>query len=74
MSIVHESIQDGIGQRVITDGLIPLIGGQLTDHQRRGTTMTIIHNFHQIISLGRLEGFQELLSNLVFKRLNQAAT
>jgi hypothetical protein len=58
MGVVHESVKNGISQGVVTDADIPLIGGELADHQRGCVAMAIIHNFHQVIALGRIEFFQ----------------
>jgi len=34
VGVVHQTIQDSIGQGVVADAGIPLVGRQLTDHQR----------------------------------------
>ena len=51
MCIVHETIQDGVSQGVITDAGIPLGGRQLADDTRRGRAVAIIHDFHQVMPM-----------------------
>jgi len=58
MGVVHQPIQNGIGQGVVTDGGVPLIGGQLADDHGRLGAVPVIHDFHQIISVRRAQRFQ----------------
>lgn len=41
---MHQPVKNGIGQGVIADAGIPLIGRKLADHQRGCMSMAIIHN------------------------------
>ena len=58
MGVVHQPIQDGVGQCVVTDGGIPLIDGQLADDHRRVSAVPVIHDLHQVVSVRRVQGFQ----------------
>ena len=58
VGVVHQPIQDGIGQCVITDAGIPLIGRQLTDHQGGRVFVAVIHNLHQVVTVSRLQRLQ----------------
>jgi hypothetical protein len=58
MGVVHQPIQDGVGQGVVTDGGIPLIDGQLADDHRRVIAVPVIHDHHQVVSVDRVQGFQ----------------
>lgn len=58
MGVVHEPVQDGIRQGVVTDGGIPLIGGQLADDHGRVSAVPVIHDLHQVIPVCRFQGFQ----------------
>ncbi len=51
MGVVHQPIQDGIGQGVVTDGGVPLIDGQLADDHGRLSAVSIIHDLHQVVSV-----------------------
>ncbi len=46
MGVVHQSIEDGIGKRVVTNGFVPLIGGQLADADSGCAPVPIVHDFH----------------------------
>ena len=58
MGVVHEPVQDGVSQGVITDGGIPLIGRQLTDDHSRVRAVTVIHDLHQVVPVCRFQGFE----------------
>ncbi len=58
VSVVHQPIENGIGEGVFPDAGIPLIGRQLTDYQGRGLSVTIVHDFQQIVALSRLQRLQ----------------
>ncbi len=58
MSVVHEAIQNGVRQGVVADGGVPLIGGKLADNQRGAVVIAVVHDFHQIVTGRRFEGFQ----------------
>ncbi len=60
---MHQPVQNGIRQCVITDAGVPFIGGQLADHHRRYVTMSIIHDLHQVIPMGRFEWLQPPVVN-----------
>ena len=58
MGVVHQPIQDGVGQGVVTDGGVPLIDGKLADDHRRVSAVPVIHDLHQVVSVCRTQGFQ----------------
>ncbi len=58
MGVMHQPIQNGIGQGVVTDGGVPLIGGQLADDHGRLGAVPVIHDLHQVVSVRRAQGFQ----------------
>ena len=51
VGVVHQAIQDGIGQGVVADAEIPLIGGQLADHHGRSVLVTVVHDPQEIVSM-----------------------
>ncbi len=55
---MHEAAQDGIGEHIVTDAGIPLFCGQLTDYQGRSLSVTIVHDFQQIVAMRRLQRLQ----------------
>ena len=58
MSVVHQPVQNGIGQGVVTDRRVPPICRQLADHQSRCAAVTVVHDFHQIVSMRGFQYFQ----------------
>lgn len=58
MGVVHQPIQDGVGQGVVTDGGVPLIGRQLADDHGRVSAVPVIHDLHQVVAVRRAQGFQ----------------
>ena len=58
MGVVHQPIQDGVGQSVVADGGIPLVGGQLANDHGRLSAVPVIHDLHQVFSVRRAQGFQ----------------
>ena len=55
---MHEAVEDGVCQGVITDAGVPLVGGQLADHDGGGVAVAVVHNLHQVIALGRFQCFE----------------
>ena len=51
MAVVHESIEDGVGERRFIDVGVPLIDGKLTGDERGFLVVTILEDFQQV-SLG----------------------
>ena len=40
VSVVHEPVQNGVGESVVADTGVPLVGWELADHQGRRLTLT----------------------------------
>jgi len=58
VGVVHEPIQDGISQSVVTDSGVPLIDGQLADNHGRVSPVPVVHDFHQVVPVCRFQDFQ----------------
>jgi hypothetical protein len=58
VGVVHEAVEDGVCEGVVTDAGIPLVGGQLADHGGGGVAVAIVHDLHEVIALGGLQGFE----------------
>ena len=52
VSIVNESIQDGICDRWITNMVVPVFHGELACNQGRGIPVTVFNDLQKISSLG----------------------
>ena len=52
VSIVNESIQDSIGDRWITDMVVPVFHGELARNKGRGIAVAVFNDFQKISSLG----------------------
>ena len=52
VSIVNESIQDSIGDRWITDMIVPVLHGELARNKGRGIPVAVFNDFQKISSLG----------------------
>ncbi len=46
---MHQSIQNGIRKRVVSDACVPLIGGSLTEDRSGVLCVTAIHDFHHYL-------------------------
>lgn len=55
---MHQPVQDGIGQRVITHTAVPFIRWQLAYHYRGISTVTIVHQLQKIVALCREQRLQ----------------
>ena len=58
VGVVHEPVQDGVGERIVADAGVPLVGRQLADDNRGGLSVAIIHDFHQVVAVRRFQRFQ----------------
>ena len=57
MCVVYESVEDGIGEGVIADEVIPLVDGQLAGDEGGGALVAVIHEVHEVMALCGVEGF-----------------
>ena len=51
MCIVHQPVQDCVSQGVVADTVVPLIGRQLAEHCGGTAAISIIHDFHEVVSM-----------------------
>ena len=51
VGVVHQAIEDGIGERWLPHGLMPRLDGQLARHHRRPTVVTIFEQLQQIAAM-----------------------
>jgi len=58
VGVVHQTVEDGVSQGVVTDAGVPLVGGELADHQCRSTAMAVVHDLHQVVPVSRLQRLQ----------------
>lgn len=58
MGVVHQPIQDRIGEGVVTDGGMPLIGGQLAQDGDCVFEVAVIEDFNEVLAFGGSQRFQ----------------
>ncbi len=51
MRVVHEPIEDGVGDGRIGDRLVPVIDRQLAGHDRRAAIVPILDNLKDVATL-----------------------
>jgi hypothetical protein len=49
--VVHEAIEDGVGDRGVAQRRVPLIAGQLARDDRRAGRVAILHHLEEILAL-----------------------
>ncbi len=56
MGVMHQPVQDGIGERGVADGLVPMIDGQLAGDEGGSDAVTVVEDFQQVevFEAGRL--------------------
>jgi hypothetical protein len=55
VSGVHETVQDGVGDRGICDQVVPVLNGDLAGHDRRAATVAVVDDVEQVAALLRGE-------------------
>lgn len=55
MSIVDEPVENGVSERRIADGIVPMIDGQLAGNDCRAAAVTVFEDFQQVPTFGRCE-------------------
>lgn len=58
-------VQDGIGEGRITDGLVPVLGGQLAGDDSGSTPVAVFDDFQKVAALGGGEDGQNHLVGLI---------
>jgi hypothetical protein len=58
MSVVNQSVQDGISDRGFSDMIVPMFDGELTGQEGGGGAMTFLDDFQEISSLCVIQGSQ----------------
>ena len=53
---MNQTVQDGIGQRWISDEIMPVVDGELTGDEGRLQSVPVIEDFEQISSMFVFEG------------------
>ena len=51
MSVVHQSIENGIGECRITDDLVPMFDRKLASNHGRAAAVAILHDLHEVAPL-----------------------
>ena len=51
MSIVHQPVHDGIGERGFAEPFMPMIHGDLTGNDRGFSSVSVFHDFQKITPL-----------------------
>jgi hypothetical protein len=52
VGVVDEAVQDGVGDGGVADPVMPLGDGELTRNDRRGSAVSILHHFEEVMALG----------------------
>ena len=52
---MHETVEDGVGDRGISDQLVPVLDGNLTGHDRRAAAVAVVDDLEQVAALLRGE-------------------
>ena len=50
--VVYDPVQDRVGQGVVSYRAVPLAHRELAYHHRRTLPVTVVHDLHQVVSLG----------------------
>jgi len=56
LGVVHDAIEDGIGDGQLTQIRVPLIAGQLARDDRRASGVAILQHFEEILTLDVAQG------------------
>ena len=51
MGIMHEAVEDSVGEGRIADDLVPSVDRQLAGDQRRAGAITVLDDFHEVAPL-----------------------
>jgi len=53
VSVVHEPVEDGVGDGRVGDGLMPLLDRELAGHDRRAAPVPIVNDLQEVAPLIR---------------------
>ena len=59
MSVVKQSVTQGVGVIGVTDGGVPFLGGELAGDESRATLCAFLDDFHEVAALGVFERTDE---------------
>ena len=51
MCVVHEAVEDGVGDGRIGDQLVPVLDCELAGHDRRAAAVPVLHDLQQVAGL-----------------------
>ena len=51
VGVVHEAVEDGVGQGRITDGVVPLLDGKLAGEHGRADAIAVLDDFEQVAAV-----------------------
>ena len=52
VAVMHQPVEDGVGERGIADGGVPLVDGNLAGHDGGAALISIVDDFEQIAAVG----------------------
>jgi hypothetical protein len=55
VGVVDEAVEDGVGQRGVTDGGMPVINRKLAGHDRRARAVPVVEHLQQIAAVHVVE-------------------
>ena len=55
VGVVHEAVEDGVGERGVTDDLVPVFGGELAGDQGRAPFVTVFEDFQEVAAIRRAQ-------------------
>lgn len=57
VSVVEQTVEDGVGDGGVADGVMPEFQGELTGHERGAATLAVVEDFQEVTVLGILKFF-----------------
>ena len=51
MGIVHEAVEDGVGECRVADDVVPLLDGKLAGDDRRADAVSVFEDFEQVVTV-----------------------
>lgn len=63
MGVVHQPVEDGVGQRGVADGRVPMFNRKLAGDDGRAAPMAVVEHFQQVASVRIVEHRQPPIIN-----------